>query len=341
MFAEWIQARRGYLSGWKWSHVRRHGVRVFRYHGVVPEKRDPVLDRNQLPLEVFRAQMNFLRRFRVLSVAELVEGLAAGKLPSEPSAMVTFDDGFHNNVLAAEVMAARRIPWSLYVPPGEVGPSRAMWSVEMSLLVLLGRAASIEAFGRTWSLATRAEREKNFRELRARLKAVPAPERIATVESLRQQFPAGESARLLDEHPQLRMLTWEELAELASAGVEIGSHGLHHEIHHAEQTADLRVRELVASRAELERRLGRRCRAFAYPNGNFVKTSPGEVEAAGYDAAFTTVSGALEGRSGADRFLLPRLSASGSLHGFARTFWWDGDRPARPSEAPQPRPSEA
>ena len=101
------------------------------------------------------------------------------------------------------------------------------------------------------------------------------------------------------------------------------------------------MRELIASREELERRLGGRCLAFAYPNGNFVATSPGEVEAAGYDVAFTTVSGALGGHSVADRFLLPRLSASGSLHGFVRTFWWDADRPVRPSQAPQPRPSEA
>jgi len=341
MFAEWIQARRGYLSGWKWLDGRRHGVRVFRYHGVVERKRDPVLDRNQLALDVFRAQMDYLRRFRVLSIGELIEGLAAGKLPRTPSAMVTFDDGFHNNVLAAEILAARRIPWSIYVPPGEVGPSRAMWSIEVSLLILEGHAATVEALGRTWSLTTRAEREANFREMRARLKAVPSAVRIQTMEALRRQFPPGESGRLLDEHPQLRMLTWEELSQLASAGAEIGSHGLHHEIHHAEQPADLRVRELEGSRAELERRLGRPCRAFAYPNGNFVETSPREVEAAGYTVAFTTVSGTLEGRSGADRFLLPRLGSSGSLHGFVRNFWWDGDRPARRSEAPQPRPSEA
>jgi peptidoglycan/xylan/chitin deacetylase (PgdA/CDA1 family) len=341
MLADWIQARRGYLSGWKWSYVRRHGVRVFRYHGVVEQKRDLVLDRNQIDLDVFRAQMDYLRRFRVLGIGDLVEDLSAGKLPRWPSAMVTFDDGFHNNMLAAEILAPRRIPWSLYVPPGEVGASRAMWAVEVSLLVMQGRAATVAAFGRTWSLATRADREKSFREMRLRLKAVPAAVRLETVEALRRQFPAGESERLLADQPQLRMLTWEELSQLSSSGVEIGSHGLHHEIHHADQPAELRVRELVASRSELERRLGRPCRAFAYPNGNFVEASPREVETAGYDVAFTTVHGALESRSSAERFLLPRLSASGSLHGFVRNFWWDGDQPARRSQAPQPRPSEA
>jgi peptidoglycan/xylan/chitin deacetylase (PgdA/CDA1 family) len=338
MFAEWLQASRGYLSGWKRRSARRRGIRVLRYHGVVEGKRDQVLDRNQHVLSIFRAQMNYLRRFRVMSMGELLDEL--DRPPHRrPAAMVTFDDGFFNNMKVAEVLAGHRIPWSIFVPSGEVGPRRTLWSVEVSLLLMRGRAETVDALGRTWSLRSRAERERTFTEMRAMLKAIPSSRREQTVTSLRAQFPAHESDRLLDEEPQLRMLTWDELSELSAAGVEIGSHGCHHEIHHAGQPEEVRVQELVESRSELEKRLARPCVGFAYPNGNYVGSSPREVESAGYELGFTTETGTLDGKTRADRFLLPRLSASGSFHGFVRSFWWRDTRASRSGTAVTYRPA--
>jgi peptidoglycan/xylan/chitin deacetylase (PgdA/CDA1 family) len=339
MLAEKIEQARGYLSGWRRGLARRHGVRVFRYHGLVEAKADPVLDRNQHLLSVFRSQMSYLRRFRVLSVGELIDELGRPELGRVPSAMITFDDGFHNNLLVAEILSRFRLPFSIFVPSGEVGPRRAMWSVEMSLLMMRGQADQVEALGRIWPLKTRADRERSFRELRGRLKAIPAATRLDAMERIRVQFPAGESDRLLAEYPWLRMLTWEELAELGRSGVEIGSHGLHHEIQHADQPVSVREEELRISRTEIQDRLARSCRAFAYPNGNFVEASPEEVGRAGYEVAFTTETGTVHGRH-QNRFLLPRIGASSWLGGFVRGFWWqDQGEPAKAASRDL-RPSE-
>ena len=285
--------------------------------------------------------MDYLRRFRVIGMAELMaEGESKG-FDLGAAAMVTFDDAFFNNTMVAEEMARRRLPWCIFVPSGEVGPRRSMWSVETSLLIMRGRAEQVTALGRPWPLGTRSDREESFVVLRAKLKSVPAAERLEAVAALRAQFPAGESDRLLEQFPLLRMLTWEELRQLAGSGVEIGSHGLHHEIHHASQSPAVRERELTQSRSEIEERLGNPCRTFAYPNGNFMADSPREAEAAGYELAFTTETGTLEGRTRADRFALPRVCAPSSLHGFVRSFWWDDVRARRAAESPMPRPSEA
>ena len=340
MFADRIEQARGYLSGWRRGLARRHGVRVFRYHGLVEAKADPVLDRNQHLVSVFRAQMNYLRRFRVLSVGELVEELGRPELGRVPSAMITFDDGFHNNLLAAEILSRWRLPFAIFVPSGEVGPHRAMWSVEVSLLMMRGRADRVEALGKSWPLKTRQDRERSFRELRGRIKAVPSATRLEAMAQLRAQFPAEESDRLLAECPWLRMLTWDELEELGRSGAEIGSHGRHHEIQHADQPVAVREDELRASRSEIQDRLARSCRAFAYPNGNFVEASPAELGRAGYEVAFTTETATLNGRADQNRFLLPRISASSWLGGFVRGFWWqDRGGPAKAASRDL-RPSE-
>jgi len=131
------------------------------------------------------------------------------------------------------------------------------------------------------------------------------------MDSIRAQFPSGEKDRLLDQFPSFRMLTWSELRQLADSGVEIGSHGVDHEIHHSAQDPGVRQRELVESKQEIERQLGKPCRFFAFPNGDYCEHSSKEVEAAGYELAFTTHPGLVMPES--NRFSLPRVTPGASL----------------------------
>ncbi len=277
--------------------------------------------------------MNYLRRCRLLGLEEFLDGLDRPDSLPESAALVTFDDGFANNLRVAELMDRRRLPWTLFASVGELGENRALWLDEFSMLALYGDARRIEALGASWPLSTREERERVFRVVRPGLKALPANVKNAAMESIRAQFPAGESSRLLARFPALRMLTWKELGQLADAGVAIGSHGVHHDAHHAEQPGAERLRELCESRREIETRLSRPCRAFAYPNGNFVAESPEEAARAGYAAAFTTEVTPIDRST--NRYLLPRLSAPQSLRRFVRVHWWQDPAPpaARPAVA--------
>jgi peptidoglycan/xylan/chitin deacetylase (PgdA/CDA1 family) len=102
------------------------------------------------------------------------------------------------------------------------------------------------------------------------------------------------------------MLSWEEIGHLRSSGVEIGSHGVDHEIHHVNQPQAVRWFELTRSKTVLEEKFAGPCRFFAYPNGDFVETSVEEVRSAGYDLAFTTESGVANAHT--NPYLLPRIN---------------------------------
>jgi peptidoglycan/xylan/chitin deacetylase (PgdA/CDA1 family) len=150
---------------------------------------------------------------------------------------------------------------------------------------------------------------------------MPADLRRQTMDGIRQQFPEGESRRLLEKFPALQMLSWEEVRQLAGAGVEIGSHGVNHEIHSQVQPEAIRRFELVQSKIELERQLDRSCAFFAFPNGDCTQDSSDEVQAAGYRLAFTTQAGTIQ--PGTNPYLLPRLVPYGPLRTFARNFFWE------------------
>jgi peptidoglycan/xylan/chitin deacetylase (PgdA/CDA1 family) len=86
----------------------------------------------------------------------------------------------------------------------------------------------------------------------------------------------------------------DELAELEAGGVRIESHGISHRPL-AELEVDEAVREIAVSKLKLEERLGRPVRSFAYVKGSdahFHSVHVSFLRQAGYDLAFTSVSGA-------------------------------------------------
>jgi peptidoglycan/xylan/chitin deacetylase (PgdA/CDA1 family) len=61
-------------------------------------------------------------------------------------------------------------------------------------------------------------------------------------------------------------MTWEEVQQVATDGIQIGSHSVTHPVLAGLDDAQL-LRELEVSKAEIERRLDRPCHAVAYPLG--------------------------------------------------------------------------
>lgn len=86
------------------------------------------------------------------------------------------------------------------------------------------------------------------------------------------------------------LLSWVDLREMLSAGMQVGAHTRHHTALPGVplEEAD---REIAGSRADLERELGRRIRAFAYPYGLLDATTPGAVARAGFEGACCSRSG--------------------------------------------------
>ncbi|MEA2361939.1 MAG: hypothetical protein QOD71_1084 [Thermoleophilaceae bacterium] len=89
------------------------------------------------------------------------------------------------------------------------------------------------------------------------------------------------------EHEQeLLPMSWDQLGGLAEAGWEIGSHTRTHP-HLTTLDDETLLEELLRSREEVERRLGRPCPTLAYPYGDHDERVVEAAGAAGYSAAGT------------------------------------------------------
>ena len=86
-----------------------------------------------------------------------------------------------------------------------------------------------------------------------------------------------------------RLLSWDELRELPAKGVTVGSHGLSH-VSLSLAPNDVRHREIHASRAVLQRRIGQSVKVISVPYGkqeDYTRAVIDEARAAGYCAAVT------------------------------------------------------
>lgn len=135
---------------------------------------------------------------------------------------------------------------------------------------------------------------------------------------------------------ELATMRWDQLREVADAGIEVGSHTATHP--HLPELAQAELeRELVESRERIEDELRRPCRFLAYPYGEEDHRVRAAALTAGYVAAFAMNSGLTR----ADLFAIPRVgiwrkdhvfrtAAKIALqHGRKRPVW-----PPRPATRP-------
>ncbi|MCB1094104.1 MAG: polysaccharide deacetylase family protein [Verrucomicrobiae bacterium] len=318
----YLEILKGFADGIRRRQRFGRGIRVLYYHGIVEQRKDPRLERNCHTIEEFKDQIRALKRARasVLSLDELDAQFDQPGRGYLPRVVITFDDGYQNNLIAAELLEAARMPWALFVSTGLIGSERTVWTVELSLLMLHGQAESIELLGNRWSLRTRADREQSFQGIRVQLKQCDSEKLHEHLIQLRSQFPPGESQRLIEAWPGFQMLRWNEVASIAASGGTIGSHGVDHELHHASQLPETRLKELRDSKRELEQQLDSDCPYFAFPNGSTHPGSAQELDQVGYRLAFTTVNRCLGTHD--SRLLIPRIGAAGSMRSFVRDYFW-------------------
>jgi peptidoglycan/xylan/chitin deacetylase (PgdA/CDA1 family) len=100
------------------------------------------------------------------------------------------------------------------------------------------------------------------------------------------------------------MLDWSELADVADAGIEVGSHG-HRHLAGDVNDSDLVRADALRSRVELENRLGREIRSFSFPFGYGPVRARAAIRQAGFSQACVVMG--LPAQTGDDRFALPRL----------------------------------
>ena len=264
------------------------------FHGVEREIVDPDIQRNHHDAESFRAIVATLKEnFDVLPLSALDDVLKAPE--RHPRALFLMSDDGYANTLSVAADIIGDLPWTLFVSTEHI--DTGAWN-PMTLARLVLREARME--------------ESAAAEALSRFKALPAAEAKEALSAMLARIGNTRLFELMEQFPSERFLTWSEVRTLAARGVPIGAHAHWHWPMNAAQSDDELRLQARASRARIVEEVGT-CTAFAYPFGNTDDVSPAAWQAvrdAGYDHAFTTLSGSLDG--GRNPWLLPRYGLAPS-----------------------------
>lgn len=299
-------------DGWK-----NKGCLVLNYHGLVEKKTDTRLERNFHTYDSFQNHIRYISKYkRIVSAQELVHAIES-KEDVTDLALITFDDGYKNNLIIPELLGGvhKNIPFTVFVSTGYLGQDKeSIWTVNVSLLLLKSSAQSVVFNGSVYDLGTREEKETAFRTIRVALKNMNSSDRLEAYEDLLNQFEQGTLEHLLNTCTQFRMMNWADCAQLLTDNGDIQSHGVMHELHHVGQEDDTIDTELRMSSKAIFDHLKYNPVAFAYPNGDHNNYSLSQLPHNNYKLAFTTKHGYVN--EGDDVFKLNRITPSEAMDKF-------------------------
>lgn len=274
----------------------RKYLTVLCYHGVVASRYgNPYLYRNTVTTEEFECHLQLLaRHYHPVSVQEIVRWTeGAADLP-ERAVLVTFDDGYRNNLTnAAPLLSRYGVPALVNICTSYIGEERMLWTQEIDARLLSWVDAKVPMpAGRPTEVMPqkRPERVALAARVRKLCKNLPDEERRAYMDRLRGD---GTGLSTEPERELFSFLNWDEVRQLGRYGVDIGSHTVNHPILTRLPAVELKA-ELAESKTIIEKQLQHPCAAAAYPNGGRSDISAAVFAAAkavGFKLGFTLVEG--------------------------------------------------
>lgn len=256
------------------------------------------------------------------------------------SVVVTFDDGYADNLWNAKPLLARQdVPATVFVTTAYVKENREFWWDQLERFLLehktLPETLQLNINGgiRQWELGTSADYDENtynhHRSWNVSEKNDPGPRQFVyrSLHQLLRPMAEHEQRNVLDQlrdlaggpstgRPTSPALSPAEVIELDAGGlVEVGSHSVTHPVLSGLSPA-AQWTEIEQSKADLAEVLGRPVTSFAYPFGtrsDYTEETVAAIRRAGYHCACSNFAGVVGPDT--DRFQLPRFVVRD----------WDGD----------------
>jgi peptidoglycan/xylan/chitin deacetylase (PgdA/CDA1 family) len=283
------------------------------YHHVEPPNANGAL----LDIERAAGGSEFERHVRIYKWFGPVTTLANGfrmlrqqRPPARTIVAITFDDGYRDvYTVAFPILRQRGCAATVFPVVRVAGGGEPLWWDQIASIV---RKASLSERSAVATLS------KAFRAIAGEVPAEPTsseprPGRVqagsedgnGSLQALLEELlrlPDRERRRVTREFARLcgisgsspiangTYASWDELAEMAAAGIEIGAHTLHH-VALVSEPADIAREQIAACAPIIAQRTGQRPRSFAYPNGCYDGTIANMVKEAGYQCAVTVEHG--------------------------------------------------
>ena len=242
-------------------------VAILRYHAVVdPHNCDYASPGICISQSDFEKHVRyFARRYHILSLDEVIDTIRAGKKLPRNAVVFTFDDGYADNFIAAEILKRYNASGTIYLTVSCIDRTEPFWLFEVNHLILKTRQShlrlQINGNQIELSLTDSARRNTAIREIVKIIKSNNRAVRETVREQMRKQL-AEENYRAAADNV---MLKWEQVKSMLHNGMIMGGHTMTH-LNLPNADPPEAQQEIISCREALEKKLGIPIRHFSVPN---------------------------------------------------------------------------
>ncbi|MHB8346833.1 MAG: polysaccharide deacetylase family protein [Acidiferrobacterales bacterium] len=297
--------------------TRRRSLVVLMYHRVLPPG-DIRLKLEQPGMyvhpETLRLHLATLKRyFQPVRLDHWIQAAHDNAPLPEHAFAITFDDGWADNFeYAYPVLAAEKVPATIFVVSDLVDSERLFWPERLGTLLHQGLAqhgaqlyslsgfAWLRSLGMPMPLSERELDPEHLDRIISGAKRYDDATLCAHVDAMASRLGETGSSGISE------ILSWEQIREMAGSGlISIGSHTRRHTRLSDALSRDTLSDEIAGSKHIIEINAGCEASLFCYPNGDTTPTVR-QLVAEHYIAACSTLPGWHS--VGADRYMIRRIS---------------------------------
>jgi colanic acid/amylovoran biosynthesis glycosyltransferase len=264
-------------------------LRVLAYHRVTEAGRSTTGNRSLISATpaVFERQIQHLvNRYRVVSLAEVLDAQRGGTPLPRRAVLLTFDDGYTDfGEVVWPMLEAHGLPATVFVPTAYPDSAdRRFWWERLQQAITHSRRGSVRvpALG-TLRLDDEDSRRAALLAVQSHVKRTPQADAMALLERL-----FGDLG--IEELPAPHVLGWDELRRLAREGVAIAAHTRTHPAL-TQVTLEAVRAEVRGSLDDIKRQVGAVPPVFCCPFGLFDDRVVEELERHHVELAFTCLDG--------------------------------------------------
>jgi peptidoglycan/xylan/chitin deacetylase (PgdA/CDA1 family) len=286
----------GTLGALKYLH--RNSLTILNYHRVddcFQAGFETFMPNVSATPRMFARQMEYIKHnYNVITSEQLAAWLRNDFVLPQYPALITFDDGYHDNfVQAYPALQKYDLPAVIFLATGCIGKAIPFyWDYAAYCFYHSPKNMVRVSFNETLSWNDAVSRERSLLKWVNSVKFLPEEEKNQRVSSLCDELgvsiPADAFAGLY--------LDWDQVREMSLGNIEFGAHTVRHPILTRIPLSQVDV-ELAESKQKIEFEISRRVFSFAYPNGQLTDFSPeitNLVRKNGFDIAFTLLPGPID-----------------------------------------------
>ena len=282
-----IADRTGFLDAYAFSRrkLTKSQVAILMYHRVGPKTDDWSFE--PLSLQSFEKQIvYFCRNYEVISVDQLVNYIQLRKSLPEKAVAITFDDGYKDNYLYAYPMIKKyHVPATIFITTGHIGTGKLFWWDLVNYVIQHSNVNPLN-LGKEGCYLIQSETEKihsNF-IICEKMKKMPENEKNFLIKRL---IGISNIKNIPSEVGNQLILSWDEIKEMSSEGINFGAHSISHPVL-TNMPLEQAKFEIIQSKKDIEKQLGRETIGFSYPDGNFNSTISKYIQESGFSWAVST-----------------------------------------------------